>query len=538
MRDTARIAWFTPLRPIVSGISNYNEELLSVLGQFWPIDVFVDGYSPQPFQSFGLLRIFPAREFERRDKRREYASVVYQFGNSPAHAYMYELARRRPGVVVLHDTVLHHLMLSMVLRRGGSARYRTIMSERYGEAGRLAAEGVLQGRMPRALFDYPLSESLIERADHVIVHSAFSRNQILGWLPSAAVSVVPMGIRVPPLISRAAAREQLDLSPDAFVIGSITLVNPYKRLDVVMRALSRLRRRRPVQLLIAGSVSPHVPLQRWIALYGLEGVVETLGFVDDRQARLIAAAADSLVNLRFPTAGETSASLLRIMAAGRPVLVSDAGSFQELPDDVVAKVPVDALEDDTVEALLAAFAERGDLSAQLGANGRAFIECEHSVNQMVAGYAHVLRDVVGLDLPEPPLVDVREKIDLLLGDRNRPVDQLIDSATKAMLELGLAGEDRLLHDVAEAVSDLGISPAKMESDGAPDGRREGKYELDQQETKPISDELLEILACPVCKTAVRLEAGKLVCDTCGRRYRIEDGIPIMLVDEAEMPTKN
>ncbi len=59
--------------------------------------------------------------------------------------------------------------------------------------------------------------------------------------------------------------------------------------------------------------------------------------------------------------------------------------------------------------------------------------------------------------------------------------------------------------------------------------------MSSQETKPISDELLEILACPVCKTAVRLEENKLVCDNCGRRYRIEDGIPIMLIDEAEMP---
>jgi uncharacterized protein YbaR (Trm112 family) len=46
---------------------------------------------------------------------------------------------------------------------------------------------------------------------------------------------------------------------------------------------------------------------------------------------------------------------------------------------------------------------------------------------------------------------------------------------------------------------------------------------------------LEILACPVCKTTVKLEDGKLVCQECGRRYRIEDGIPIMLIDEAELP---
>ncbi len=59
--------------------------------------------------------------------------------------------------------------------------------------------------------------------------------------------------------------------------------------------------------------------------------------------------------------------------------------------------------------------------------------------------------------------------------------------------------------------------------------------MSSQETKPISDDLLEILACPVCKTPVRLEDDKLVCENCGRRYRIEDGIPIMLVDESEMP---
>jgi uncharacterized protein YbaR (Trm112 family) len=55
------------------------------------------------------------------------------------------------------------------------------------------------------------------------------------------------------------------------------------------------------------------------------------------------------------------------------------------------------------------------------------------------------------------------------------------------------------------------------------------------EQSSISEELLEILACPVCKTEVKLENNKLVCQTCGRRYRIEDGIPIMLIDEAELP---
>jgi uncharacterized protein YbaR (Trm112 family) len=49
----------------------------------------------------------------------------------------------------------------------------------------------------------------------------------------------------------------------------------------------------------------------------------------------------------------------------------------------------------------------------------------------------------------------------------------------------------------------------------------------------IDQELLDILACPVCKTPVRLEGDRLVCGTCGRRYPIRDGIPVMLIEEAE-----
>ena len=51
----------------------------------------------------------------------------------------------------------------------------------------------------------------------------------------------------------------------------------------------------------------------------------------------------------------------------------------------------------------------------------------------------------------------------------------------------------------------------------------------------IDKELLEILACPLCKTEVTLENDKIVCTNCGRRYPVKDDIPVMLIDEAELP---
>ncbi len=56
----------------------------------------------------------------------------------------------------------------------------------------------------------------------------------------------------------------------------------------------------------------------------------------------------------------------------------------------------------------------------------------------------------------------------------------------------------------------------------------------------IDKELLEILACPQCKSGVRLDESvqRIICTspTCGLRYPVRDGIPVMLIDEAEKPS--
>ncbi|MBI5687696.1 MAG: Trm112 family protein [Verrucomicrobia bacterium] len=53
----------------------------------------------------------------------------------------------------------------------------------------------------------------------------------------------------------------------------------------------------------------------------------------------------------------------------------------------------------------------------------------------------------------------------------------------------------------------------------------------------IEKALLDILVCPKCKSVVKVEGDRLACQNaaCGLRYPIRDGIPIMLIDEAEKP---
>lgn len=458
-----RLAWFTPLRPVESGISHYNEDLLPIIASVAYVDVYVDGYRATHLAESSSLTIRPAKEFRSRQRRAPYDAIVYQMGNSPAHAYMYRLALEFPGILVLHDTVLHHLMLSMLLPRRGAGRYRTLMTHRYGEAGREAAERTLRGRMPDSLFEFPLSEELIGASRLTVVHSQASRAQVRTLCPDADVMRVPMGVPLPPELPCDEARRRLSLPLDQFVISSVTHVNPYKRIDVVLRVLARLRQSIPARLLVAGSVSPLVPLGRLVALYGLEPSVDLLGFVDDPTARLAVAAADVCVNLRWPSAGETSASLLRTMGAGRPTLITDAGSFQEIPDGAAVKIPPDALEEEMIFALLARLATDIELRNAIGRQARAFIAREHSLSAMAAGYRQVLDVALGASLPAFQVGDEYEHLDLPPLPASDEPDVVIDALANAFAELGLVGDERLLTDCARAAAEIGLMAGKIEA---------------------------------------------------------------------------
>jgi len=57
--------------------------------------------------------------------------------------------------------------------------------------------------------------------------------------------------------------------------------------------------------------------------------------------------------------------------------------------------------------------------------------------------------------------------------------------------------------------------------------------LRKRRRQMIDKDLLDILACPACKGDVELKDNKIVCKKCGKKYPVRDGIPVMLIDEAE-----
>jgi glycosyltransferase involved in cell wall biosynthesis len=454
-----RIAWFTPLQPIESGISLYSEDLLPFLAESVNIDVFVDRYKPNVLTETRSLRVRSAGEFNPKN----YDLVVYQMGNSPAHLYMLEEVTRTPGLLVLHDTVLNHLFVQQAARNGTLGNYRAEMQRRYGPDGARAADRVLKGQAPDDLFRFPMSESLIDASRMTIVHSGFARRQILDWCClSTSVVRVPHGLRMPEYVDRSTARQALGIPADQFIIASITHINPYKRLDVVLRAFRQVRREIPARLVLAGSVSPNYPIRRTIAHLGLDQVIDLEGYVTDQHSRLLAAAADVIVNLRYPTAGETSGSLLHSMAAGRPVIVSETGSFTEVPRDSVLTVPVDELEENMLVALFRRLASDHHLRDVIGTRARAFVQNEHSMQRWVDGYIEVINRLTNANVPRPIVQFAEEPV--LEGatpvETSMP-DPLLQEIAISVAELGLGGDDELFRDVAQSTVELGLGIGKI-----------------------------------------------------------------------------
>src|SRR5690348_10923011 len=140
-----RVAWVSPLPPMLSGIADYSFELVPLVAQKADVDLVC----PQPGR-IRRAKVPPGAEHISTDQFQErsasYDAVFYHLGNNPYHEFVYELALKIAGVAVFHDFVLHHLIAHlMVEARHDPRRYVSLMREEYGADGERLAMLRLSG---------------------------------------------------------------------------------------------------------------------------------------------------------------------------------------------------------------------------------------------------------------------------------------------------------------------------------------------------------------------------------------------------------
>jgi glycosyltransferase involved in cell wall biosynthesis len=261
-------------------------------------------------------------------------------------------------------------------------------------------------------------------------------------------SHLSLGERPPP--AAPAARAELGLPAGALVVASFGFLTAAKRPQVLLRAFARLRRRLPeAVLLLVGEVSPHFDLAAVAPPELMRGVTVT-GRLEFERFLLHMAAADVAVNLRSPTAGETSGALIRLLGMGKPAIVSRIGAFAEIPEGCCAQVDLDEGEEDLLLAYLERLAEDVELRQRMGESARRYVETHHGLEGSARAYAELLREVAAAGAEPfralPPLAPY--------GDDDVAAD-LLRAVSAELCDLGVSeADDPVLGAVAGALVEL------------------------------------------------------------------------------------
>ena len=331
-----RILWASPLPPVRSGVADYAVELLPELSKLSDVRVVSDpsGEGPRPGSSLCGCPVVSADAAPLSGEIQ-----LVHLGNNPYHVWLLDRLEIAGTVAVVHDAVLHHLLVEATLARGDGKRFEERLLAAHPEA-----EPLVRGRRfsligPRDPFLFPARRAYLGSAAGVIVHSRWAELAVRRDLPELPVANVSLPVADPGVVDRDQVRRQLNVVRDTLLVMHLGFLTPQKGLQDLLTAVAVTKRQGvPVRLLMVGEGHAGDALARAILQLGLEDTVGFTGWVPAESFPAVPAAADLGVVLRTPSAGETSAAALRFLACGTPVAVSAVRQYLELPAEVALRV--------------------------------------------------------------------------------------------------------------------------------------------------------------------------------------------------------
>ncbi len=361
-----KAGFFAPLPPARTGVADYAAALLARLRPFGEI-------------------VLHAR---RADVN------LYHLGNNSLHREIYRQALARPGVAVLHDAVLQHFFLGCL----DEEAYVEEFVYNYGEWHRGLAREMWRrraGSLVARYFDYPMLRRIAERSRAVVVHNPAAARAVRRHAPAATVVEIPHlwePVPPPPASAVMRFRASLGIAPGDFVFAVFGYLRESKRLTTVLRAFADVRRALPRAVLLVAGEFVSRDLERAAApLLSRPGIVRAPWLAPDRFA-VAAAAADACINLRYPAAGETSGIGIRLMGAGKPVLVGSGEENACYPDDACLRVDPGPAEREMLEHYMVLTARFPLLARAIGARAAAHIAAHHHAERAAALYWKTLCD--------------------------------------------------------------------------------------------------------------------------------------------------
>lgn len=390
-------------------------------------------------------------------------AVVYQMGNHPGfHGWMLPLMASAPGVVHLHDLVLHHMVAGVLNEEGrlSGIDYPIAMEKWYSAAEVKTAALALRTGAPiwnrDDVLDFPLHQVATKLATEVVVHSRYAADRIVATFPWLPVTVVP---QLYPVVAPHRSREQMKTIA---VMGGGQM---NRRFDWIIQALSALDPvlRHPVTLEIAGEVEPEVRtlLESIAALRNVRLVNH--GHVSDDEFWSVFERADLMIALRQPTMGEASAVVSKALQAGLPTIVSDHAWYAELPECVKKIEP-----SEDCPALLAELLRH--LALDAGAFAHWAEECSDQAGRPALDPFAASEQYARLLTRNSVLSDLRDRVADAVASLRVDIDSPISSELQRIDVRTTLRGDRWVNNALAALADQ-----KLDSHGRVVGETVGAY---------------------------------------------------------------
>lgn len=318
----ARVAFLSPLPPAPTGIATYARAVLDQLGA----SDAAHAHEIEPVWPVGPAADAAVWESD---------VGLYQLGNNVEfHREIYVLAVRHPGVVVLHDLALDDFVAGLIDLRdplGARSALEARVAAVHLERSDLEVDGPLAT---------PWCALAARRARTVVVHSDFGRRYLEAIGCRTPVVVAPHPVVDAPggrALRRAEARVARRLTGGGPVVGVLGDVGAAKGIEAVLAGVASLPE--PARVAVVGRTIPGFDLEAAVAASGLGDRVIVERDVTDATFEAWVRACDVIVNLRHPHRGEVSGTLIRGMREGKPVVVSAVGTYLDVPDEAVVRVP-------------------------------------------------------------------------------------------------------------------------------------------------------------------------------------------------------
>jgi len=368
-----RLNWFSPLPPARNGVAEWAGHVLPAVCRRADVVLWTDQAARQlPPGVTAEVRHFQPGALPWAEVQRADLSVYHVGNNAACHAGIWQVSRRHPGVVVLHDLCLPHLFIDHFRQRNDFAGYREEMERFYGDTGGWLAPRVWDHRVPP---DYlsdrcPHTELAVEGALGVLVHSPAAYEALrpaMRW----PLAYQPLAYR----LTRPAAPAAKGGEPYRLIVFGHIGTN--RCLDSVLEALARFRDGGRFHLHVCGPLWDENHVKGRVKALDLRRCVTLHGYVGDRDLDAALAASHLAINLRNPTMGEASLSQLRLWDHALPALVSRTGWYATLSPTAVAHVDPGAEVEDLCR-YLEAFLRDPASFAGMGVEGRTWLEQYHA----------------------------------------------------------------------------------------------------------------------------------------------------------------